>query len=98
MLLLLSLPAYTHLGLAQTQCVVTNKCPSSIKLYIKGNFDSTSATGSSTTKTLGGAYAALFYSDANSGSQNGVGSTRAGFYGDVRSLTARDFVLQIDDY
>jgi hypothetical protein len=77
---------------------VTNKCPSSIKLYIKGNFDSTSATGSSTTKTLGGAYAALFYSDANSGSQNGVGSTRAGFYGDVRSLTARDFVLQIDDY
>jgi len=65
-----------------------NKCPSSIKLYINGNLNSILATGASTTKTLGGA-------DANGGSQNGVGSTRAEFYGDVRSLTMRDFVLQL---
>ena len=88
--LLLSLLAYTHLALAQTQYVVTNKCPSSIKLYINGNLDSTLATGVSTTKILGGADGGLFYTDAN-----GIGSTRAGFYGDVRSSTMRDFVLQL---
>ena len=95
MLLLLSLLAYTHLALAQTQYVVTNKCPSSITLYINGNLESTLATGASTTKTLGVADTGLFYTDANGGSQNCVESTRAGFYGDVRSSTMRDFVLQL---
>jgi len=76
---------------AQRNYTVTNKCPTSVNLYIGGILDSTLATGVSTTKNLG-VGAGFFYSDANGGSASGPG-TRAGFFGDSQvRITGGNFI------
>ncbi|KAF8810387.1 hypothetical protein BYT27DRAFT_7186611 [Phlegmacium glaucopus] len=68
----------------QRNYTVTNKCPTSVNLFIGGVFDSTLATGASTVKNLG-VDAGFFYSDANGGSATAAG-TKAGFFGDSQTF------------
>ena len=59
---------------------VYNKCPTPINLYIGGAVkDSTIATNETVSRTLG-TDAGFFYTDANGGDPNAVGTIRAGFY------------------
>ncbi|KDR84330.1 hypothetical protein GALMADRAFT_237117 [Galerina marginata CBS 339.88] len=76
--------ALTWAAHAQRQYTVVNNCPSPVALYIGGTFDSTLATGGSTTKSLG-VDAGFFYTTVNGGTATG-GATRAGFYGDSNSI------------
>ncbi|KAF8960459.1 G-X-X-X-Q-X-W domain-containing protein [Flammula alnicola] len=66
---------------ATRQYIVFNKCPSSINLYIGGVLDSNIPSGGNVTKFLG-LGAGFFYTDANGGNANGIGTTRAGFFAD----------------
>ena len=58
---------------------VVNNCPASIDLYIAGTYDTTLASGASTT-TIGGPNTGFFYTSVNGGNANGA-ATRAGFFG-----------------
>jgi len=59
---------------------IYNKCPTPINLYIGGEVkDSTIPLNGSVVKTLG-TDPGFFYTDANGGSPNAVGTVRAGFY------------------
>lgn len=60
---------------------ITNNCPSAINLYVNGVFDSVMPKDGQITKIFDNAQAESFYTDANGGSANDVGSTTAGFGG-----------------
>ena len=63
----------------QRNYTIYNKCPTPITLYIAGTSYGLIPTNGSLTKELSTS-AGYFFTDANGGSQNGKGSTRAGFY------------------
>ena len=63
----------------QRNYIIYNKCPTPITLYIAGTSYGLIPTNGSLTKELSTS-AGYFFTDANGGSQNGKGSTRAGFY------------------
>jgi hypothetical protein len=65
--------------LATHQYTIYNKCPNSIDLYIAGVRDSTIPTGGNVVKNLD-SIAGFFYTTANGGSHDAVGTIRAGFY------------------
>ena len=86
-----SIPAYASVILSRQapntrQYIVFNKCPAPINLYIAGVLDSVIAAGSNVTKFLSTG-AGFFYTDANGGAPNASGTLRAGFLGDVSSLS-----------
>jgi hypothetical protein len=69
---------------AARQYLITNKCPKPITLFINGESQGTlTANGGSTQRTFDNTFSGLIYTDANGGNQNGVGTTRAGFFGQV---------------
>jgi hypothetical protein len=68
------------------QYVVTNRCPTAVNLYIGGTLDSNIPQNGSVTKTLGTS-AGFFYTDANLGSPTAEGAAKAGFLGDVCSVS-----------
>jgi hypothetical protein len=72
---------------ATRQYTVYNKCPSAIDLYIGGVKDSSIPTNGNVVKTLG-VGAGFFYTDANGGSPNAVGTIRAGFNDDFYYMVA----------
>jgi len=61
------------------QYTVYNKCPTPIDLYIGGTKQGTIPTDGSIVKTLGTG-SGYFFTDANGGSQNALGTIHAGFY------------------
>ncbi|TFK37931.1 ricin B lectin domain-containing protein [Crucibulum laeve] len=61
------------------QYTIQNRCPADINLYIGGRLDGLIPTGDNVTRFLA-PDAGPFYTDANGGNANGVGSTKAGFY------------------
>ncbi|KAF8960448.1 G-X-X-X-Q-X-W domain-containing protein [Flammula alnicola] len=71
------------------QYIIYNKCPSSIDLWIAGELDSSIVSGGNVTKFLA-LGAGFFYTDANGGNANGVGTTRAGFFDDDYYYMVKD--------
>jgi hypothetical protein len=69
---------------ATREYIITNNCPAPIALYINGVGQGTlPASGGSTQRTLDNNFSGFIYTDANGGNQNGAGTTRAGFFGEV---------------
>jgi len=90
--------------LATRHIVIVNQCPSAINLYTSGVLQqSLPANGGQTTRDVADTFSDFFYTDVNGGNANGVGTTRAGFYGPVSSLAldsgnAIYSLLQIGNY
>ncbi|KAF6761728.1 G-X-X-X-Q-X-W domain-containing protein [Ephemerocybe angulata] len=60
-----------------TQFIIHNSCPATINVYVGSSLDSSIQSGGNHTRF--GYTTDLFYTDANGGSANGAGSTKAGF-------------------
>jgi len=63
--------------------MIRNHCPSPIRVFINGKSQGTLPRESSLNRKFDGAWSGTIYSSANGGNPNGVGTTRAGFYGKV---------------
>ncbi|KAJ3512324.1 hypothetical protein NLJ89_g3579 [Agrocybe chaxingu] len=63
------------------QYIIHNQCPSAVNLYIAGNLEGSIPSRGETTRFLP-LGAGFFYTDANGGNANGIGTSRAGFYPD----------------
>jgi hypothetical protein len=71
-------------ALAVRKYSIVNSCPAAINLYINGESQgSLAANGGTTVKEYPNTWSGFIYTDANGGNQNGAGTTRAGFYGEV---------------
>lgn len=71
---------------------IKNQCPQSIPLYIKGVAHGSISAGGQTQKFFGGVWSGFIYTSANGGDSGGVGTTRAGFFGDV-CITCSTFTI-----
>jgi len=76
-LLAIVLPAVT----ADRIITIRNRCPQSITLYINGQSQGLLATNGIRNSTFNDNWSGLIYTNVNGGNANGVGTTRAGLYG-----------------
>lgn len=66
---------------------IVNNCPSAIDFVIKGDRQGSLAAGATTMRDFGSWWSGFFYTSSNGGDSGGLGTTRAGFNGEVRSST-----------
>lgn len=77
--------AFSSIALANLQFTINNKCPQPITLYINGESQGSLASNGIISKIYSNNWSGFIYTNLNAGSGNtGVGTTRAGFYGNVR--------------
>ncbi len=63
---------------------IVNNCPLSINLFINGQSEGSLASyGGTTSRTVSDTWSGFIYTDFNRGNQDGAGTVRAGFFGDV---------------
>ena len=76
--------AFSSIALANLQFTINNKCPQPITLYINGESQGSLASNGVISKIYSNNWSGFIYTNLNAGSGNtGVGTTRAGFYGNV---------------
>jgi hypothetical protein len=76
--------AFSSIALANLQFTINNKCPQPIMLYINGESQGSLAFNGIVSKIYSNDWSGFIYTNLNAGSGNtGVGTTRAGFYGNV---------------
>ncbi|CAA7260702.1 unnamed protein product [Cyclocybe aegerita] len=89
------LPLFAFLGAnAERRYTIRNRCPESIKLYISGKSHGIVPSGHVVTKVLADNWSGLIYTSSNGGNPNGVGTTRAGFFG----LTGYYYVVRDEEH
>lgn len=64
---------------------IVNNCPTAIDFVIKGDRQGSLAAGATTTRDFGSWWSGFFYTSSNGGDSGGLGTTRAGFNGEVSS-------------
>jgi hypothetical protein len=74
--------ALTPLAVVGRHFIIQNQCPSQINLYINGEYQGPLSRGGQTERDFDSHFSGFIYTDANGGNQNGLGTTRAGFYGE----------------
>lgn len=80
------LPLLSVVGVnAERIYTIKNKCPVTIKVYSGGHPRGTIAAGRSITKSFPDNWDGFIYTNANGGTVKGSKTTKAGFYGEVRS-------------
>lgn len=65
-----------------------NRCPAPINLVIGGNITGTIPAGGTVNTNLGFNTGGFFFTDANGGNANGVGTTRVGFFIQVLRISS----------
>lgn len=62
---------------------ISNRCPSTIPVYINGKLEGKLASGTVMTKTFDADWNGLIYTTTNGGTASGRNATKAGFFGQV---------------